>query len=524
MKCSAILASLLLPAIASATDHIVVPGGSIQLAIDAAAPGDRVLIQPGTYNETIDLKGKAIEVLGVAGADHTQLVAEASQPAIKMWSGETAATRVAGLRVIGGFHWLSYGGGISGTIDGTQRATARIEDCVIQQCTASAGGGIAGDFEIVRCSIAQNNALGHPSFGPLSAGGAVWGNATLRGCRVWGNDTFGGPCGGLYVPDGSRPVVVEDTVFYLNFDAFEPGGTGVGIYLDGAAQATIERTLIVGCAGTGGLIELQEGVAVHAEPTASATMTRCTVVQNSSSFHVGDVGGVWGPITLVNSVVRSNTSKELGGGAVATFCNIEGGAPGVGNIDAEPLFVEYPIGDLDYHLTPESPCVDAGDPALLDADGTRSDIGAYELQSLYVDRDFLLLSPLTKLAPAWEAVPAEIGGVHPLRIYLGPAHAGELYLVLGSISGTAPGTPFGGALLPLNPDTWFAFTLADPNGAVTEATLGVLDAAGRAEAQLQFPSFPLGLPATAWHAAVTFDLQALAVTAVTNAVPLELLP
>ena len=48
--------------------------------------------------------------------------------------------------------------------------------------------------------------------------------------------------------------------------------------------------------------------------------------------------------------------------------------PDTGNISADPMFV-YP--DSDFHLQKYSPCIDTGDPNILDKDGTRSDIGAY---------------------------------------------------------------------------------------------------------------------------------------------------
>jgi len=51
---------------------------------------------------------------------------------------------------------------------------------------------------------------------------------------------------------------------------------------------------------------------------------------------------------------------------------------------ANPLFTSYAAGD--FTLRPESPCVDEGDPALTDPDGSRSDIGCYPLCA---DADFL---------------------------------------------------------------------------------------------------------------------------------------
>jgi hypothetical protein len=55
--------------------------------------------------------------------------------------------------------------------------------------------------------------------------------------------------------------------------------------------------------------------------------------------------------------------------------NYQGCTPGEGSISLNPLFV----GGIpySYHLNPESPCIDVGNPNYSDPDGTRSDMGAF---------------------------------------------------------------------------------------------------------------------------------------------------
>jgi hypothetical protein len=41
-----------------------------------------------------------------------------------------------------------------------------------------------------------------------------------------------------------------------------------------------------------------------------------------------------------------------------TYCDVQGGFPGTGNIDADPVFLDPGSGD--FHLDPGSPCIDVG--------------------------------------------------------------------------------------------------------------------------------------------------------------------
>src|SRR5438094_9136380 len=71
----------LLPETARADVVAVSPGQSINAAIQAANPGDTVLVQPGSYQEAIQLKGGVI-LRGQAGANATRLLPLPGQPVV----------------------------------------------------------------------------------------------------------------------------------------------------------------------------------------------------------------------------------------------------------------------------------------------------------------------------------------------------------------------------------------------------------------------------------------------------------
>lgn len=118
----------------------------------------------------------------------------------------------------------------------------------------------------------------------------------------------------------------------------------------------------------------------------------------------------------------------------------------------------------------------------------------------------------------------EQGGTQTLRTNAGAGQAGNLYLMLGSASGTGPGIPVDGLTLPLNLDSYLLHALTAPNTPPLSGSLGILSTSGVTLTQFTIPpglsSSFAGL--TLHHASAVIGAGPV-VSFVTNAVPITLL-
>ena len=126
------------------------------------------------------------------------------------------------------------------------------------------------------------------------------------------------------------------------------------------------------------------------------------------------------------------------------------------------------------------------------------------------------------------ALPLSTGGLQQLTLSAGAERGLLPYLLLGSLSGTEPGFPIDGLVLPLNADAYTVSTLIAPNAPPLAGSFGTLNAQGKASASFTLaPGLPptlIGL--TLHHAYVVLELlpSLLQVAFASDPVPLALVP
>jgi len=176
---------------------------------------------------------------------------------------------------------------------------------------------------------------------------------------------------------------VENCTFRKNTGSF-----AAGIHNDNSSPTLVNCVIINNEAD-------EHSGGMYNDNRSAPTLTNCTFSGNSGWHCGGAMYNENSKPTLKNCILWNDGPSEVDGDApVVAYSDIQGGWPGEGNIDTDPLFVDP--ANNDFHLLGDSPCINAGDPDYAvepdetDLDGrprvigSRIDMGAYEFNHVPV--------------------------------------------------------------------------------------------------------------------------------------------
>jgi len=438
---------------------------TIQQGINASVDGDTVLVQPGIYVENINFIGHNI-VLGslfltigdTSYISQTVIDGDSTGSSVVTFgNGEDSTTIIKGFTIRNGFS--TQGGGIRCESSSPTIINNRIIHNITDgHGSEQGGGGIYCGYEsnptIKDNTITENETIGYDggagilckdNSDPIIINNIVSGNELYSGGNSYGagisclNDSdpmiisntikenFSGAwscgLGGGISCDSSNPIIGYNNIS-SNTAWGSSGGYGGGISCSDNSSPIIYNNIIEGnvAEGTPPWGYTIGGGIYIGRRSCNPIILSNTIIGNYARDYGGGIGvSYWGvpiPQSVINTIFWDNSASEwpqIYGDTVdivVSFCDIQGGWSGEGNIDADPLFRDPGSGD--FHLmsiacgdSANSPCIDAGDPAILDSlldcswglGGLRSDMGAYgggdSATVDIIDNDYFLPEEIT---------------------------------------------------------------------------------------------------------------------------------
>jgi len=336
---------------------------TIQEAIDASYNKDIVYVSSGYYAENIVFNGRKITVESVNGPSATSLDGNQAGSVVTFNAFEGPETVLKGFTITNGN--TNAGAGILCDL-----SCPTITENIITTNTSSGwGGGIC--CRTRAAPVIEKNTLTNNS---AFQGGAIAcrdSSPEIRNNDITGNGltAFGG---GIWCGDGSTPVIEGNTI---------SGNQNTGIMCDSSAPTIMGNRISTNSSfSSAGGIGLLDSDAVIV----------CNIINGNAALYGGGIYCSGSDAAITNNTIRSNWAFSVGGGLYCsdsspivtntifwedlapsgteiavlsgspsiTYCDVEGGWTGTGNIDVDPLFIS--ASDEDYHLLYLSPCKEAG--------------------------------------------------------------------------------------------------------------------------------------------------------------------
>ncbi len=345
----------------------------IQSAISNASDGDSIIVNPGIYEESINLKGKNIFISSLYYLNqdtslitNTIIQGNSIQSVVSIISGEDTTCVLNGFTIQNGLGIILQGdeeytgGGISIKYE----SNPQIRSCVIKDNVADYGGGILvshGSMPIIyNCVIEKNH-------------------SNLAGAGLY--------CIQRSDQNASNPKIISSRIFH-NFSNVSGGG------VEAAVNSTLEITNCL----------IAHNKAAHFGGGISGWFStikidNCTIIQNeitNENKHGGGIGVGVVTIELRNTILWGNTAEYSPNASFAEadkttikYSTIDTSGQAIkfgtqgrvtileNNLYNSPLFT-----DSLFHISQSSLTIDAGNPASSfelepNYNGRRINMGAY---------------------------------------------------------------------------------------------------------------------------------------------------
>jgi hypothetical protein len=303
-------------------DHATIGAGIL-----ASSDGDTVVVSPGEYFENLNFRGKKIvltslwylnrdtSLIRTTIINGSRPVQPDSASCVIFSHGEDASTVLQGFTLTGGkgTRWRDFHNGFF----------------------YREGGGILIELSspVIQFNIIIHNQAVATTGGVQSAGG-----------------------GGIRIGDGN-PLILNNVI------AYNQGKYGAGVVLN-YTGVTIRNNLIAYNTGSNQYYGGSGIWSYNVHGTDERIIENNTITGNESTANTGGVLAYSCTLKLHNNIIWGNkpsakqTYAAEGGSIQATYCDIENGTGGKGNISLDPL-----MGADSFQLTEMSPCIDSGDSA-----------------------------------------------------------------------------------------------------------------------------------------------------------------